>query len=299
VCRYEAQLVIKLVIYKEARHFTRLLILYFRMHIIMNMLRQGGENNSMCGDGIVLYERKGHVAFITLNRPEKLNAMNKAMVLGLKKAWECFNDDKHARVAVLSSSISKAFCTGADVHELLNEQQVALGPGMPGIGIEVWKPIVAAISGHCLGAGLVLAMLSDIRIVSEDTRFGYPEARVGKTGGVGSGLTKYMPMGLALELLLTAETISAKRAYEIGFANRVVPIENLLNDATQIADTIAANAPLAVAALKKLAYLGSHPSILEVSAIGGRILAPLNESIDAKEGPRAILEKRKPVFKGE
>lgn len=246
----------------------------------------------------VLYERKGSIAFITINRPEKLNAMNKAVVEGLKDSWDTFNGDEAARVAVLSGSGGKSFCSGADLHDLLDPSQVVLSPAIPGVGVEVWKPIIAAVSGHCLGAGFMLAMFSDIRIATADAQFGYPEARVGFSVGIGSAFTRYMPMGLALELLLTGEKVSAQRGYEMGFVNRIAPADKLMIEATQLAEKIAANAPLVVTALKKLAYMGSHPSLVEISALVNRILTPLSESEDARIGPKAILEKRKPEFRG-
>lgn len=252
----------------------------------------------MANGDMVIYRNRGQIADIILNRPDKLNAMDKDMVKGLNQAWVRFNADSEARVAIVSSSNDKAFCSGADLNELLSGKPTPLGPSMPGIGIEVWKPIIAAINGYCLGAGLVLAMLSDIRIASDDALFAYPEARVGQTGGVGTALPKYIPAGLALELLLTAERINAERAYQIGFVNKIAPKQELMGEANKIAEIIAGNAPLVVSALKKLTYMSLHPNIIETGALGSRILSPLPLSEDAKEGPQAILEKRKPIFKG-
>jgi len=200
---------------------------------------------------VVLYERKGHIAIITLNRPEKLNAMNREVVAGLNQAWDVFSEDEEARVAVLTSACEKAFCAGADLHELSSHNPIVLAPAMPGVGIEIWKPIVAAVSGYCLGAGMVLAMFTDMRIAADNAYFGYPEAKVGVAGGLGPAMTRYMPMGIALEILLTGEMINAQRAYEVGFVNRVVPANKLMEQAIKTAEGIAGNAPLVLTALKK------------------------------------------------
>lgn len=252
----------------------------------------------MSAENAVIYERKGSIAFITLNRPAKLNAMNKAVVAGLKSAWDTLNKDEAARVAVLSGAGGRAFCSGADLNELCDPSRVNLAPALPGVGVEVWKPVIAAINGYCLGAGFVLAMLADIRIATEDAQFGYPEVKVGFTSGIGSALVNYLPRGLALEILLTGEPVGVRRAYEMGFVNRIVGADLLLDEAARMAGQIAENAPLVVTAMKKLCYLGSPQTSVETSAMVKRILAPAAESEDAKIGPRSKLEKRKPEFRG-
>ena len=241
----------------------------------------------------VLYEKKGRISYITLNRPEKLNAFNIGLKNGLIKAWKEFVSDDDAWVAIVTGAGDRAFSAGADLKEPAPSVLA-----IPGIGTDIWKPLIAAVRGHCLGIGLVLAMQCDIRIAASDAQFGYPEAIAGKSGGIGAGLIKYMPHAIAMQLFFTAQPISAQRAYEVGFVNKVVPPEELLREATDMAETIAANAPLVIRALKELAYAGSHRTLREAHGIAERILNTVQESEDANEGPRAFIEKRKPRFKG-
>jgi enoyl-CoA hydratase/carnithine racemase len=241
----------------------------------------------------VLYKKKGHIVYITMNRPEKLNALNRALVEGLKTAWAKYSQDDDAYVAVLAGAGGKAFCAGMDLND-----QGDLSPAFPGIGIELYKPVIAAINGYCFGGGLAVAMYSDIRIASSDAQFAMPEAKRGIMTGYGQALTRYIPMGVAMELLITGNVITAQRAYEIGFVNQVVAPDKLTKTAVTMAEGIAENAPILIKTVKKLVQLQTYPSVMEVATVGHRIVTTLAESEDAKEGARALMEKRKPVFKG-
>lgn len=245
----------------------------------------------------VLYEKKGRVVYITLNRPHVLNAMDGDMVVQLNDAWKAFSRDDDAWVAVVCAS-GRAFCSGADAKALAAGWSGSVSPAMPGVGVEVWKPIIAAINGYCIGAGLVLAMLCDIRIADENASISYPEARIGSSGGIGADLTRYIPFGLAMEILLTCQPVGAQRAYEMGFINKVTPPDKLLAEVSLMAESIAENAPLVTRALKMLAHRGAHSPHYEGQAIMSQIVMPMIGSEDLKEGAQAFTEKRKPKFKG-
>ncbi len=242
---------------------------------------------------VVLYEKKGHIVYITMNRPEKHNALNRALVEGLKNAWMEYSQDDEAYLAILSGAGEKAFCAGMDLND-----QGDLAPAYPGIGVELYKPVIAAVNGYCFGGGFAVAMYSDLRIASNNAQFALPEAKRGIMAGYAQVLTRYIPMGIAMEILITGKTITAQRAYEVGFVNQIVPADQLMEAATTIAEGIAENAPLLIQTVKKLVQLQTYPSIMEVAAVGHRIMTALIESEDAKEGARALKEKRKPIFKG-
>ncbi|PWA07709.1 enoyl-CoA hydratase [Pueribacillus theae] len=243
----------------------------------------------MTANNLVSYERAEHIAKITLQRPEKLNAFNRKLVKDLHHAWVQFEQDDEARVAIITGE-GKHFSAGLDINDF-----TPVSPAIPGTGAEVTKPIIAALNGYCIGIGLVVAFMSDIRICTEDAQFIYPEAKIGYTGGVGSLLANVIPQGIALEMLLVGEGISAKRAYEVGLVNHIVPKEQLMDEALNMARKIANNAPLVVQALKKFAR---DTSLMEKAGIGNRIIGQLTESKDRSEGFAAFSEKRSPHFTG-
>lgn len=246
----------------------------------------------------VLYEKRGAIAYITLNCQESGNAMSKAIAAELGKIWQDFSSDNDARVAVLGAN-GKNFCTGINIKEVVaGWHGEGTTPAYPGLGVEVEKPIIAAINGYCGGAGLVLAMQCDIRIAEESAQFAYPEARVGASGGVGADLTRYMPIGVAMELLLTGQPISAQRAYELGFVSRIATDGKVMEEASKIAEVVSQNAPLVLRLLKALAYKGTYSAHREEAIVQSQLLAPIINSEDAREGMTAFIEKRRPRFKG-
>jgi enoyl-CoA hydratase/carnithine racemase len=252
---------------------------------------------------VVLYERSGPIATITLNRPERMNAISPEVFARLPEVWDQFDADAEARVAILTGAGDRAFSAGADL-KVMDESGGPSGFGRGrgglrrGLAPTTWKPILAAVNGFAIAGGFWLAQLCDIRIASDRASFGISEVKWNLPAGWVTDLTRIIGMGHALEIVLTGERISAQRAYEIGFVNKVVPHERLMDEARAMARIIADNGPLAVRAHKEILYRGYLLSRDEGNAVANHILARLMTSEDAKEGPRAFVEKRKPVFQG-
>src|ERR1051325_5671635 len=164
---------------------------------------------------VITVEERGPVSIISINRPEKLNAINKAVAIELQEAFAGF-DRSAQRVAILTGAGGRAFSAGADVTDLPE-----LWRCVPTVGIATEKPIIAAVRGWCIGGGLVMAMMCDLLVAAEDAKFSYPEGKVGITGGMIAGLAARIPHKIAMEIMLLGEPIDARRAYEVGLANRI------------------------------------------------------------------------------
>ncbi|MBJ22121.1 MAG: enoyl-CoA hydratase/isomerase family protein [bacterium] len=248
------------------------------------------------------YEKKGHIAVVTFNRPESMNALTVEMLGAMDAAFADFDADPDLWVAILTGAGDKAFTTGMDLKEAIP----SLGEGEE-MGYEdhtkrpfsdVFKPIIGAVNGYCLAGGLEFLQGTDLRIAAEHATFGLSEVRWGviPTGGSHVRLPRQIPWAIAMELLLTGQSIDAQRAYEVGLVNRVVPAEEVMTTALELAELICRNGPLAVRTAKEIAVRGlalEGPFVLE-KAMGERVFA----SEDFKEGPRAFAEKRAPRFKG-
>jgi enoyl-CoA hydratase len=242
---------------------------------------------------VVSVEERGPVSIVSISRPEKLNAINKAVAVELQAAFAAF-DRSAQRVAILAGAGGRAFSAGADVTDLPE-----LWRCVPTVGIITDKPIIAAVSGWCIGGGLVMAMMCDLLVAAEGAKFSYPEGKVGITGGMIAGLAARIPHKVAMEMMLVGEPMDARRAYQIGLANRVVPDGREVEEALALADKIVDLAPLALAAMKRFVndrVLPKGPA--ELAARYGAELAAVRDSADAAEGVRAFKEKRKPRYQG-
>jgi E-phenylitaconyl-CoA hydratase len=252
------------------------------------------------------YEVQGHIATITLNRPEAMNALDPETSVALDAIWKRVREDDNVRVVVLTGAGDRAFCAGADLKKTMPPSetfaQLTFGKDAGnGTRLMTEKPVIAAINGFAVGGGLELAMRCDLRIAVDTAKLGLTEARVGSIPGAGG--TQRLPrlVGLtnALMMLMTAEPITAEEAYRIGLINKIVPKESLMTEAYALAEKIAANAPLAVRAVKRLAHQGLNMT-LEAGLEAERFtMGVLRDSKDRIEGRLAFQQKRKPVFRGE
>ena len=249
----------------------------------------------------VRYERQGSVAWLTIDRPQARNALNKAARQGLFDGLRAFNADAAAQVLILTGTGDQAFCAGADLKEM-GEGNLTVPPPdfIPQIGrnITVDKPVIGAINGACLAGGFLLAMNCDLLIAAEHATLGITEVRVGRGSPWAVPLLAMVPRAIALEILLTGQPITAQRAFDVGLVNAVVPRDELRAAAQQLAETIAANAPLSVQAAKRMSRLLINPAVAQAFVEAERIYEPVYHSEDAQEGPRAFTERRTPRWQG-
>ena len=242
---------------------------------------------------VVSVEERGPVTIVAINRPEKLNAINKAVAIELQQAFADF-DRSAQRVAVLTGTGGRAFSAGADVTDLPE-----LWRCVPTVGIATEKPIIAAVAGWCIGGGLVMAMMCDLLVAAQNARFSYPEGKVGITGGMIAGLAARIPHKVAMEMMLLGEPISAERAYAVGLANRIVADGSEVEEALAMAETIVDLAPLALATMKRFVNDGVLPKgPAELAARYGADLAAVRNRTDAAEGVTAFRERRRPRYQG-
>jgi len=242
--------------------------------------------------GVVTVEQRGLVSLIRINRPDKLNAISSAVAMELQAAFRAF-DASVQRVAIISAAGDRAFTAGADVNDLPE-----LWRCIPGVGFTTDKPVIAATSGWCVGGGVVLVMMCDLLVAAESTVFYYPEAKLGTTGGMISSLVSRMPHHLAMEMMLLGSKISAQRAYQVGFVNRVVPDGQHEAEALRMAEELLDQAPLVLGTLKRLANEILPVGPIERMVAASQAIARVRASEDMQEGIRAYKEKRKPAFHG-
>jgi enoyl-CoA hydratase/carnithine racemase len=250
---------------------------------------------------------EGHLAYITINRPERRNAIDPATSHEMKAAFEDFKADDNAWVAILTGAGEQAFSAGADLVAM-SQAMSGGGDGVPmnvpfgGITrqFECWKPIIAAINGYCLAGGLEVALSCDIRIAAEHAEFGLPEPKRAIIPGAGGTqrLPRAVPLAFAMELLLTGDRFDAATALRFGLVSRVVPAADLMPTAEAIAGKILENGPLAVRAVKEVAMRGLDMTLQEGLLLEAQKTGPIFSTEDAREGPLAFAQKRKPVYKG-
>ena len=240
------------------------------------------------------YQSGNGIAVITINRPERMNRLDDAIVEGLRAAWQRLMAAEEDRVAVLTGAGEKAFTAGADLKAL----PTTLYRGIPGVGVAVDKPVIGAVAGWVVGGGMVLTTMCDILIAADNARFSYPEVKVGFTGGIISNLASRIPHKIAMELLLLGEPIDAQRAYEVGYVNKVVAAAELMPTAMAYAARIAATAPLPSRALKRFVAETLPKSPSEIAGIARADIDTIFASEDWAEGRAAFVQKRPPRYRG-
>ena len=254
----------------------------------------------------VRYEKRGPIAYVTVNRPKVLNALNTPTWTDLQAAFEDAKVDASVHGVILTGAGDKAFIAGADISELAHvdaydaEESSRFGQGVLDLIENLGKPVIAAINGFALGGGCETAMACTIRIAVEHAKFGQPEVKLGLLPGCGGTqrLPRLVGKGRALQLILTGETISAQEAFRIGLVNEVVPAANLVARAETILKQISANAPIAVKFSLEAANKGMDTSQAEGFALEASYFGICAATEDKKEGTSAFLEKRAPQFHG-
>src|SRR5216683_2152046 len=254
----------------------------------------------------VSYAKKGAIAYVTLNRPKVLNALNQRTWEDLKAAFEDARDDAAVRGVILTGAGDKAFIAGADINELAQitaveaEKSSTFGQGVLNLIENLDKPVIAAVNGFALGGGCETAMACTIRIAAENAKFGQPEVKLGVIPGGGGTqrLPRLVGKGRALQLILSGEIITAQEAYRIGLVNEVVPAADLITRSETILKQIFSNAPLAVKYALEAVNQGLETSQSEGLLLEASLFAICAASEDKREGTSAFLEKRAPQFQG-
>ena len=255
----------------------------------------------------ILLERDGPIAIVTLNRPTVLNALNLRMLEELEATFAQLDDEGGLRAVILTGSGAKAFAAGADIGELNALPNAAAGEAQARTGQRLTRtierlrlPVIAAVNGFALGGGCELAMACDVRVASENAKFGQPEVNLGILPGYGGTqrLTRLVGEGTAMYLCLTGEMIDAAEALRVGLVQRVVPLDGLLTEARRLAGLIAGKAPLAIAATKRAVVEGASLSLDAALALEALLFGQAVTTEDFAEGSKAFLDKRKAEFAG-
>lgn len=264
----------------------------------------------------LVYEKRGGIAYLTMNRPEKRNALSPELMVRLADAWTDFRDDPEVRVAILTGAGDVAFSAGADLglliplmsgarepeddwdKRLISDRHVMRAALLR--GFELYKPVIAAVNGFALAGGSEIIQATDLRLAAPQATFGLSEVKRGiiPAGGSLVRLARQIPHAKAMEILLTGEPMSAEEALRVGFVNEIVPADRLVARAEELANRIAGNGPLAVQACKEAVLRTSGLPLEDAFKIESECAARVMRTADAIEGPRAFMEKRKPEFRG-
>jgi enoyl-CoA hydratase len=253
----------------------------------------------------LLFETKNRIATVTINRPDKLNALNAQAKAELLNVFERIKNDPATDVVILTGAGEKSFVAGTDIKELaeLNQetgkQFSAGGQAVFNLIENLGKPVIAAVNGYALGGGTELALACHIRIASENATFGQPEVNLGIIPGYGGTqrLARLIGKGRAMEMILTGEAIDAAEAFRIGLVNKVVPLPDLMKAAEEIALKIISKGQIAIRLALKAVNMVHETHLADGQALEGSLFALCCDTEDFKEGTRAFLEKRKPLFK--
>lgn len=254
----------------------------------------------------LLYEKKGSIAYVTVNRPKVLNALNSATFRELKAVFQDAQNDPEVRGVVLTGAGDKSFMAGADISELAQitpvqaEENTRLGQGVADLIENLGKPVVAAVNGYALGGGCEMALACSIRVAAETAKFGLPEVTLGLMPGAGGTqrLPRAIGKGLSLQLILTGGMINAQEAYRIGLVNEVVPAAELISRAEAILTRISSNAPLSIKFALEAVNKGMESSQSQGVLLEATLFALCASTEDKQEGTTAFLEKRTPHFLG-
>lgn len=253
------------------------------------------------------FDLHDNIATITINRPERSNALDAEHYTLLSKAWHRVRDDAEVRVAIVTGAGDKAFCAGADLKSFvgraqpLSEVWLTQKDSLLNRGLEVWKPVIAAVNGACVGGGMTLLLGTDLRVACDDAIFSLAEVKRGiiAANGGTQRVMKQLPYAIAMEMLLLGDSIDAETAARWGLINRVVHRGEMMDTARQMAQRIKNNAPLAIQAAKELAVRSQDMSLPEGLRMEQFVNRILHQSEDTKAAKAAFAEKRKPEFKGE
>jgi len=250
----------------------------------------------------LLFDLTDHVAILTINRPEAMNAMDPDTYRELSDAWVEVRDNPEIWCAIITGAGDRAFTAGADLKETIPRRPEmwefwqTQAEQILNRGLEVWKPVIAAVNGYCLAGGMTLLFATDIRVAAEHATFGISEVKRGilPANGGTQRAVRMLPYPIAMELLL----IVAQQALQYGLINKVVPKDRLMESALDYARRLCANAPLAVRAIKELAVRSQYMHLADGLRLEAAIQQVLRQTEDASEGPRAFAEKRPPVYQG-